>query len=106
MFSGSRQANLPRKKAGVMTIRKNDRTITEISTVFALLLKCPYQVDIGAACPFTRYRKTLTLEEKFALAEELSDEERLFLLDQHRKCSGAGAVAGWRNSQKMGDGTI
>lgn len=61
-------------------------TTTEISTVFSLLIRCPLPLEKEQGCPFAGYRQGSSLEKKFGLAEEFTNEKRRELVDQHRSC--------------------
>ena len=72
----------------------NEMTITAISTVFSLLIRCPLPLEKEQGCPFTEYRQGSTLEKKFGLAEEFTNEKRRELVDHHRSCLEARLSAG------------
>ena len=71
-----------------MEIQRKDVNIVDISTIFALLVRCPFDLDKGPGCPFAKYRAEISLENKFRLAEDFSDEKRRDLLEIHSKCMG------------------
>ena len=62
-----------------------DKT-TEISTLFALFLRCPFSYA-APKCQLDKYRnQNISVEDKFDIAENISKEERHRLLALHQNC--------------------
>ena len=63
----------------------HDKT-TEISTLFALFLRCPFSFA-APKCQLAEYRnQNISVEDKFNIAEKISQEERHRLLTLHQNC--------------------
>lgn len=71
---------------------QEDRKMFNTLTIFALLIRCPAGNNGKENyCPFAELRNVCELEEKFILAESLTDEKCRELLGFHDNClAGAG----------------
>lgn len=66
---------------------QDDRRIFNTLTIFALLIRCPAGASGGqCGCPFAELRDNRGLEEKFKLAESMTEERCLDLLGFHESC--------------------
>ncbi|MCK4839792.1 MAG: hypothetical protein KAS94_13395 [Desulfobulbaceae bacterium] len=62
-----------------------DERIYNISTLFALLIRCPLGIQEDSVCPFRKFRNLDELK-KYYLAENFSVRQRDKLLSKHRAC--------------------
>ena len=62
----------------------NDR-VHSISSLFSLLIHCPYGIDMNTACPFNKFRQLDELQKTY-LAENISDKQRQKLISEHYDC--------------------
>lgn len=71
---------------------QEDRRMYNTLTIFALLIRCPAgNTGKDDNCPFAELRTLCELEEKFMLAESLTDEKCREFLGVHYNClAGAG----------------
>lgn len=56
--------------------------------LFGLLQSCLLDGNALSSCPLAPLRKTLSLEEKYHYAMELSEEEVHKILEHHEECFG------------------
>lgn len=63
---------------------RNVRTY-DVSSLFSLLIRCPYGIDTNQACPFHRFRKLDELQ-KFELADNMRESYLQKLLSKHYDC--------------------
>lgn len=62
-----------------------DRKVLGVSSLFSLLIRCPYGIEANKACPFYKFRQLDELK-KFYLAENFSERQQQRLLSKHYKC--------------------
>lgn len=71
---------------------QEDQRMFNTLTIFALFIRCPVgSVKDGGDCPFAEVRNSSELDEKFLIAERLSEEKCREMLVFHGRClAGAG----------------
>ena len=56
------------------------------SVLFGLLISCLFSEEAKSKCPLSRLRNNLSIEEKYDLVLELSEDEVSTVLEKHGKC--------------------
>jgi len=67
-------------------MQSSDVCAAEISTIFALMVRCPLSFEKLPECPFAEYRNGSSLKKKFRIAESFAAGKRRDLLKRHKRC--------------------
>ena len=62
-----------------------DERLHNFSSLFSLLLRCPFGIETNTGCPFHKFRKLNDLQ-KYYLAENISEGQEHRLLSKHYDC--------------------
>ena len=63
----------------------DDKRMHNISSLFSLLIRCPFGIETNTGCPFRKFRG-LDEIDKYYLAENICERQRDKLLSKHYDC--------------------